>query len=83
MAVAFGPKAPSYSAVLDLDLKIRNFPVPVQWRPISQQEDENVPASPDVHMIRFLVSFAKESSTATAISISIRFDNPFSAPQST
>ncbi|KXN83326.1 hypothetical protein AN958_01562 [Leucoagaricus sp. SymC.cos] len=59
MAVAFGPRPPSYSSVLDLDLKVRNFPVPLEWRPMCDQE--NQPLSPEVHMSRFLVSFGKES----------------------
>ncbi|KAF5352509.1 hypothetical protein D9756_006274 [Leucocoprinus leucothites] len=58
MAVAFGPKPPSYPTVLDLDLKVRNFPVPVRWRPMCE---EDTPAPPEVQMVRFLVSFAKES----------------------
>jgi hypothetical protein len=60
MAVAFGPRPPSYSTILDLDLKVRNFPVPVQWRPICEQDTQSIP--PEIHMVRFLVSFAKESS---------------------
>lgn len=60
MAIAFGPKPPSYSSILDLDLKIRNFPVPARWRPICEQETPSPP--PEIQMIRFMVSFAKESS---------------------
>ncbi|KAJ3574344.1 hypothetical protein NP233_g1815 [Leucocoprinus birnbaumii] len=60
MAVAFGPKPPPYSTILDLDLKIRNFPVPMRWRPMCEPEDTPAPP-PDVQMVRFMVSFAKES----------------------
>ncbi|KAF9449972.1 hypothetical protein P691DRAFT_811321 [Macrolepiota fuliginosa MF-IS2] len=59
MAIAFGPKSPPYSSVLDLDLKVRNFPVPAQWRPICEQETPAPP--PEIHMARFMVLFAKES----------------------
>lgn len=61
MAIAFGPRPPPYSSILDLDLKIRNFPVPAQWRPVC--DPEGPPPPPEIHMARFLVSFAKESST--------------------
>ncbi|KAF7783869.1 transcriptional regulator family: Fungal Specific TF [Agaricus bisporus var. burnettii] len=59
MAIAFGPRPPPYSSILDLDLKIRNFPVPAQWRPVC--DPESPPPPPEIHMARFLVSFAKES----------------------
>lgn len=60
MAVAFGPKLPPYSSILDLDLKIRNFPVPAQWRPVCEKETPPLPR--EIYMARFMVSFAKESS---------------------
>jgi hypothetical protein len=66
MSTAFGAKMPPYLTVLELDRKIRDFPVPVYLRPICETGTPPVPDSdelPEVHMQRWWVLSNKEAST--------------------
>lgn len=57
-----GPRQPIYSAILDLDRKIRDFDVPFPWR-MPTEDDEPSPPPPEVSMYRWLVLSAKEIGT--------------------
>lgn len=60
---AFGAQVPSYSTILDLDRKMREFPVPQHLRPASDEE-QYVP--PWIIMNRWATLSTKESSTFDA-----------------
>ncbi|KAK0185178.1 hypothetical protein F5146DRAFT_1105813 [Armillaria mellea] len=50
MGAAFGVKVPAYTAILDLDRKIRDFPVPLRFRPCQVH-----------YMQRWMVLMSKET----------------------
>ncbi|KAJ7696746.1 fungal-specific transcription factor domain-containing protein [Mycena rosella] len=60
MSSAFGAKVPAYTTILELDRKIRDFPMPPHLRPTCDQ-DETPRPSPYRQMQRFLAISAKES----------------------
>lgn len=62
LEAAFGPKQPPYSTILDLDRRIRDAPVPNQWRTPSEEEMAAPP--PDIAMYRWLILSAKEIGNA-------------------
>jgi hypothetical protein len=68
MLTAFGVKPPPYPTILDLDRKIRDFPVPVGLRPSCQgegrdgEEDERDGGE---DMRRWWVLSSKEASTSS------------------
>ncbi|KAF9461945.1 fungal-specific transcription factor domain-containing protein [Collybia nuda] len=59
MSTAFGPKPPNYSVILSLDRSVRDFPVPVSWRPSCETPDASVP----IHLVmqRWFILSSKES----------------------
>ena len=61
MATAFGAKMPPYSIVLDLDRKIRDFPVPKYLQP-NCDPAEDPPPPPELIMQRWIVLSSKEAS---------------------
>lgn len=61
MTTAFGAKIPQYSTVLDLDRKIRDFPVPWRLR-IKCGLGEGGEPTKAVHMQRWFVMSCKEAS---------------------
>ncbi|TFK42264.1 fungal-specific transcription factor domain-containing protein [Crucibulum laeve] len=63
MATAFGPKQPPYPMILELDRKIRDFPIPEEWRPICPDlhPDADLGLSSHTVMRRWLILWAKES----------------------
>lgn len=64
MSTAFGAKTPSYSTVIDLDRKIRDFPIPsILSGRCGQVEDTDLGRSVDVQ--RYLVMASKEIGTFT------------------
>lgn len=70
MATAFGAKQPLYSVIISLDRKIRDFPVPVLWRPVCDTPERPAPiAPPELHMHRWLVMSRKEMSMSHALII--------------
>jgi hypothetical protein len=62
MSTAFGAKQPLYSVIISLDRKIRDFPIPVLWRPVCDNA-EIVPL--ELNMYRWLCLSRKEMSTST------------------
>lgn len=61
ISTSFGAKTPPYSTVLDLDKKIRDFPVPVRLRVKCGQVEEEQPSAA-LQMQRFLAMATKETS---------------------
>ncbi|KAG7451871.1 uncharacterized protein BT62DRAFT_959771 [Guyanagaster necrorhizus] len=59
MRAAFGVKVPAYSAILDLDRKIRDFPVPSRFHPCVNYGSESL--RPTHYMQRWMVLISKES----------------------
>lgn len=76
MATAFGPKPPSYHAIVDLDRKIRDFPVPVRLRPYCEDNESPKP-TPDLYMQRWMVLSAKEWSGSFPMPMSSLTDPVF------
>lgn len=64
MSTAFGAKTPSYSTVIDLDRKIRDFPIPSILSAKCGQVEDTDPGR-FVHVQRYLVMASKEISTST------------------
>lgn len=65
MSTAFGAKQPSYSVIISLDRKIRDFPIPALWRPVCDDADIPAPTVPlELNMHRWLCMSRKEMSTA-------------------
>lgn len=64
MATAFGSKTPPYSVIVDLDRRVRDFPVPsyLRWDCSGQAADER-------HTQRWQVISAKESSKFVSIQL--------------
>lgn len=60
MTTAFGVKMPPYITILDLDRKIRDFPIPSHLRPNCHDSPELEP--PELHMRRWWVLSSKEAS---------------------
>jgi hypothetical protein len=60
MTTAFGTKIPAYATIIDLDRKIRDFPVPVYLRPICTGEVP--PPTMVLLMQRWWVVSSKETS---------------------
>lgn len=61
ISTAFGAKSAPYSTILELDRKVRDFPVPVKLR-VKCGQVEAEPPSAALHMQRFLAMAAKEAS---------------------
>ena len=61
MTSAFGAKMPPYPAVLDLDRKIRDFPVPKYLQPICASIEDSPPRQ-ELTMQRWIVLSSKEAS---------------------
>jgi hypothetical protein len=61
MTTAFGARLPPYSVILDLDRKIRDFPVPKYLQP-NCDELENPSPTPHLVMQRWIILSFKESS---------------------
>lgn len=61
MATAFGATMPPYSTVLDLDRKIRDFPVPKYLQPNCDPNEQPMP-KPELIMQRWIVLSSKEAS---------------------
>ncbi|KAK0209213.1 fungal-specific transcription factor domain-containing protein [Desarmillaria ectypa] len=59
MGAAFGVKVPAYTVILDLDRKIRDFPVPLRFRPCTNYGSELL--RPIHYMQRWVVLVSKES----------------------
>lgn len=59
MGAAFGVKVPAYTVILDLDRKIRDFPVPLRFRPCRNYGSELL--RPVHYMQRWVVLMSKES----------------------
>ncbi|KAF8218975.1 hypothetical protein L208DRAFT_1345035 [Tricholoma matsutake] len=61
MSTAFGAKQPSYSVIISLDRKIRDFPIPALWRPVCDDADIPAPTVPlELNMHRWLCMSRKE-----------------------
>ena len=61
---AFGAKQPAYSVILSLDRRVRDFPIPAAWRPVSDTAEGPAPPVPlELHMIRWISMSRKEMST--------------------
>ncbi|GLB43693.1 putative fungal specific transcription factor [Lyophyllum shimeji] len=54
---AFGSKQPDYHAVLDMDRRIRDFPVPLIWRPVCDP-GQSTPLA--LHIQRWIILSTKE-----------------------
>ena len=68
MATAFGAKQPPYSVIISLDRKIRDFPVPVLWRPVCDTAEGPAPIVPlELNMHRWLVMSRKEMSMSHVV----------------
>lgn len=61
MTTAFGARLPPYSTILELDRKIRDFPVPKYLQP-NCDVAEDPPPSPELTMQRWNVLSFKEAS---------------------
>jgi len=61
MTTAFGARMPPYTAILDLDRKIRDFPVPKYLQPRCDAF-EDPPPTPELIMQRWIVLSFKEAS---------------------
>jgi hypothetical protein len=61
MGTGMGPKQPAYTTILQLDRQIRDFNVPMEWRP--RVEQENPPPPLHIHLYRWLVLSNKETGT--------------------
>ncbi|KAK0465960.1 uncharacterized protein EV420DRAFT_1508988 [Desarmillaria tabescens] len=59
MGAAFGVKVPAYAVILDLDRKIRDFPVPLRFRPCTNYGSKVL--RPEHYMQRWMVLMSKES----------------------
>lgn len=71
MTTAFGAKAPPYTMVLDLDRKIRDFPVPNYLQPSCNELEMPAPAQ-ELIMQRYIVLASKEASASdTDFTISV------------
>lgn len=64
MSTAFGCKIPPYTTVIDLDRKVRDFPIPWRLRVKCGLEDEF--QAPSVRLQRWIVMASKESSMCYA-----------------
>lgn len=62
MVNAFGAKTPTYSTILELDRKIRDFPVPPHLQPRCDKNEELTEAGIPVYVQRFLLLMNKETS---------------------
>ncbi|KAF5384815.1 hypothetical protein D9615_000960 [Tricholomella constricta] len=58
MATAFGAKQPTYTVVLSLDRRVRDFPIPPHWRPVCDTMEESIPV--ELHVQRWIVLSSKE-----------------------
>ncbi|KAI0706170.1 hypothetical protein BC835DRAFT_1312763 [Cytidiella melzeri] len=58
MTTVFGVKAPQYSTVLELDKRIRDFPIP--WRLRSQCDQLDINPEPAINMQKWMVLSSKE-----------------------
>jgi hypothetical protein len=71
MSTAFGAKQPSYSVIISLDRKIRDFPIPVHWRPVSDDTEGPAPAvSVELNMQRWMCMSMKETSMSQYLACS-------------
>lgn len=61
MTTAFGAKVPPYTMILDLDRKIRDFPVPRYLQPNCNELEMPSPTQ-ELIMQRFIVLSTKEAS---------------------
>ena len=78
MTTAFGAKVPPYSTVLDLDRKVRDFPVPWRLRIKCGLTEDSEPTKA-THMQRWFVMSCKEASrSCAAVSKSRRLISPSS-----
>lgn len=62
MSTAFGAKVPQYTKILELDRKVRDFPVPWSMRPKCGM-GESPPPTRAMLIQRFLCNGSKEFST--------------------
>lgn len=67
MGAAFGVKVPAYTVILDLDRKIRDFPVPLRFRPCRNYGSELL--RPVHYMQRWVVLMSKESGKISFYSV--------------
>ncbi|KAK0501025.1 fungal-specific transcription factor domain-containing protein [Armillaria luteobubalina] len=59
MGAAFGVKVPAYTVILDLDRKIRDFPVPLRFRPCRNYGSDLL--RPIHYMQRWMILMSKET----------------------
>jgi len=63
ISTAFGAKQPTYPVIISLDRKIRDFPIPAHWRPVSEDAEGHAPIVPlELNMHRWLCMSSKEMS---------------------
>jgi hypothetical protein len=62
MSTVYGVKAPSYTAVLELDKMIRDFPVPARLQSKCDQPDAHDESDTVTHMQRWTLISSKEIS---------------------
>lgn len=62
MVNAFGAKTPTYSTILELDRKIRDFPVPPHLQPRCGADEELTESCVLLHFQRLLLLMNKETS---------------------
>ncbi|KAF9557930.1 hypothetical protein CPC08DRAFT_764290 [Agrocybe pediades] len=62
LETTMGPKQLPYSTILEFDLQIRNFHVPVQWRMMHDDKSDTAAiAAQEATMVRWLILSTKES----------------------
>lgn len=62
MVNAFGAKSPTYGTIVELDRKVRDFPVPPYLQPRCEGDEELTDAAIILHVQRLLLLTNKETS---------------------